>query len=264
MPYNRLSTGKIARIVGCHPNTVRLYEQIGFIAPVPRSAKGYRLYTEAHLDQMRLARMAMSGVYPGPSIRRSLIALIRRTAAGDYPGALSLAYQHLEIVRAERLQADAAADFLERWASGDPPPALDQPLLIGQAARLLNLTNDMLRNWERNGLISVPRSPRSRYRLYQAAQIGRLRVIRLLRQAGYSPMAILRMLILFDQGAAADLRQALDTPRPDEDVYMAADRWLSTLADQERRAWDLIALVEDMVEKYAQTPSEPAASSPSD
>ncbi len=252
MPYHRLSTAKIARSVGCHPNTVRLYEQVGFIAPVPRSPKGYRLYTQEHLDQMRLARTGMAGPYPGRTIRRSLIALIRHTATGDYPGALALARRHLEIVYGEREQAEAAADFLERWANGDPPPDLDSPLLVGQAASLLKLTSDMLRNWERNGLIQVPRDPHNRYRLYHAAQIGRLRVIRLLRQAGYSPMAILRMLILFDQGAAVDLRQALDTPRPDEDVYMAADRWLSTLADQEQRARDIVALVEEMVEKFAQ------------
>lgn len=252
MPYNRLSTAKIARSVGCHPNTVRLYEQTGFIAPVPRSPKGYRLYTQTHLDQMRLARTSMAGTYPGRTIRRSQITVIRHAATGDYLGALALARRHMEIVYGEREQAEAAADFLERWANGEPPTDLDSPLLIGQAASLLNLTSDMLRNWERNGLVQVPRAPYNHYRMYHAAQIGRLRVIRLLRQAGYSPMAILRMLILFDQGAAVDLRHALDTPRPDEDVYMAADRWLSTLADQEQRARDIIALVEEMVEKYSQ------------
>ena len=31
MPYNRLSTSKIAKIVGCHPNTVRMYEAWGLL-----------------------------------------------------------------------------------------------------------------------------------------------------------------------------------------------------------------------------------------
>src|SRR5512138_2094073 len=107
MPYNRLSTAKIARVVGCHPNTVRFYEQIGFIAPVARSPKGYRLFNEAHLDQMRLARLGMDGTWPGPNIHRSIVAMIRMAAAQDYPATLELAYQHLEIVRIEREQADA-------------------------------------------------------------------------------------------------------------------------------------------------------------
>jgi DNA-binding transcriptional MerR regulator len=81
MPFNRLSIAKIAKEIGCHPNTVRLYEQIGFIAPVLRSPKGYRLYTEEHLDQMRLARLGMQGSYPGPNIRRAILAVIHTAAA---------------------------------------------------------------------------------------------------------------------------------------------------------------------------------------
>jgi DNA-binding transcriptional MerR regulator len=250
MPFHRLSTAKIAKELGCHPNTVRLYEQIGFIAPVPRSPKGYRLYTPAHLDQMRLARLAMEAAYPGPNIRRSILAVIRQAAAQDYPAALDLANRHLSVVRLEREQAETAAAFLEVWAQGQPVKAQGGGLLIQQAARVLSLTVDTLRNWERNGFISVPRSPHNGYRQYHPLQIGRLRVIRLLRQSGYSAMAILRMLVQFDQGAAGDLRLALDTPRADEDVYSAADRWLSTLESEEKRAMKIIALLEEMGEKW--------------
>lgn len=269
MPYHRLSTAKIARAVGCHPNTVRFYEQIGFIAPVPRSPKGYRLYSEAHLDQMRLARLGMQGSWPGPNIRRTIIALIRAAAAQDYHDALDLAYQHLSIVRVEREQAEAAVEFLHNWLLGRADEGEAAPgLLIGEVALLLNITVDSLRNWERNNLVRVPRNPANGYRVYYAAEIGRVRVIRLLRQSGYSPMAILRMLTSLDQfiarspltqqnGAGAgnlpsteDLRRALDTPRPDEDAYFAADRWLSALTEFEQRAKDMIAVVEEMVRKY--------------
>lgn len=250
MPYNRLSTAKIARAAGCHPNTVRMYEQIGFIAPVPRSPKGYRLYAPAHLDQMRLARFAMAGIYPGPIVRRSIIGLIRQSAAENYPQALKLARLHLEIVRNERSYADAAADVLERWARGDLVETESPPLQIGEVSRLLGLTIDALRNWERNNLITVPRISHNRYRQYYPKEISRLRVIRLLRQSGYSPMAILRMLNQFDQGHQENLRTALDTPRPDEDVFSAADRWLSTLEEHELRAEGIIRLVEEMVQKY--------------
>jgi DNA-binding transcriptional MerR regulator len=267
MPYHRLSTAKIARAVGCHPNTVRFYEQIGFIAPAPRSPKGYRLYSEAHLDQMRLARLGMQGSWPGPNIRRTIIALIRTSAAQDYPTALDLAYQHLSVVRVEREQAETAVAFLHNWLLGRAGQGQAAPgLLIGEVARLLNITADALRNWERNNLVRVPRNPANGYRMYRAAEIGRVRVIRLMRQSGYSPMAILRMLTSLDQQfpmeqstpqdtsgevpSTEDLRRALDTPRPDEEVYFAADRWLSALAEFEQRAKDMIAIVEEMVKKY--------------
>ena len=98
-------------------------------------------------------------------------------------------------------------------------------------------------------MIDVPRDPHNGYRLYGAAEIGRLRVIRMLRQAGYSMMAILRMLLHLERGRTENLRRVLDTPRPDEDVYSAADQWLSTLAGQEDRALDVIAQLEAMIRK---------------
>jgi DNA-binding transcriptional MerR regulator len=248
MPHY-LRTSDIAKAIGIHPNTVRLYEEWGFLPPVPRSPTGYRLFTEAHLDQMRLARTAMHGGWPGPNIRESALKLVRQAASGDLGGALEQAYTHRALVQAERARAEAAAELLERWAQGTAADATKKPLRIGEAADLLGVTRDQLRNWERNGLIAVPRDPHNGYRLYGAAEIGRLRVVRMLLRAGYSMMAILRMLLQLDQGQGADPRRALDTPRPDEDVYSAADRWLSTLAEQEQRAQDLIAQLEAMIGK---------------
>ncbi|MBS1245657.1 MAG: hypothetical protein H6R36_312, partial [Chloroflexi bacterium] len=62
---------------------------------------------------------------------------------------------------------------------------------------------------------------------------------------------ILRMLLHLDEGKEGDLRQVLDTPRPDEDVYFAADRWLSTLAEQEDRAKQMVKQLEDMIQKQS-------------
>ncbi len=247
MPYHRLSTAKIARAVGCHPNTVRLYERLGLLQPAPRSRSGYRLYTPAHLAQMRLARTALNSPWAGRAIRRSASELVRVAASGDLGGALERAYRHLALVQAELAQAEAAAQLLERWAQGAPTDATARSLRIGETARLLGLSADVLRNWERNGLLRVPRHPQNGYRQYSQAEIARLRVIRMLRNAGYSTMAILRMLLQLEQGLPGDLRQALDSPRQDEDVYSAADRWLSTLADHQQRAYQMIDLLEERI-----------------
>jgi DNA-binding transcriptional MerR regulator len=247
LPY--LYTSDIARAVGVHPNTVRLYEKWGFLPPIPRSAGGYRLFTETHLDQMRLARTALHGFWPGKNIRHSALALVRRAASGDLEGALEQAHHHLALVQTERTHAEEAAEFLEHWAER---PAVDTPTeswQIGQVAGLLDVTSDALRDWERNGLIDVPRDVRNRYRRYGAAEIGRLRVIRMLRRAGYSTMAILRMFLQLDRGAKVDLRQVLDTPGPDEDIFFSADRWLSTLLAQEERAREIIAQIQAMIRK---------------
>ena len=241
MKPSSLRTTDIAKATGVHPNTVRVYEVWGFLPPVPRGPNGYRLYTPFHLDQMRLARTALHGGWPGRAIRRSALALVRQSVSGDVRGALKQARQHLILVQAERAQAEAAADYLETWARGEVMEERVTPLSIGEAAKLLNVSTDMLRNWERNGLIKVPRERGNRYRLYGSIELGRLRVLRLLYRAGYSSMAILRMVRQLDRGQRSNLRHALDTPPPDEDILTTADRWLSTLAEQEQRARDMIA-----------------------
>ncbi len=244
-----LRTSEVARAVGVHPNTVRLYEEWGFMRPARRGANGYRQFTEAHVDQMRLARTALCWPYPGGKER--VLELVKRVAAGEFGRALELAYDYLARVRGEIAQAEGAAELLERWAQGAPADASRRPVPIRQAAQSLQVTPDALRNWERNGLIRVPRDPANGYRLYSAVELGRLRVIRVLRQAGYSMMAILRILRSLDRGEAGDVRQVLDTPGPEEDASYITDRWLSTLRAQEQRARDIIAQLEAMIRKRA-------------
>ncbi len=236
-------TSEIAKTVGVHPNTVRLYEEWGYLPPVPRTPSGYRKFSEVHLDQMKLIRLAMNFTWMGGLIRRTAYDMIACGAEGDLGGALEIAYKLRVQIQAERVQAEAAADFLETWAQGTAVEAKDKPRRIGEVAILLNVSTDRLRNWERNGLIEVPRNPLNGYRFYRTREIGRLRVIRTLCQARYSQMSILRMLMRIDQGEAGDLRQVLDTPRPDEDVYFVTDKLLSTLTDLEVKSQQVIALL---------------------
>ena len=138
MTRRYLRTSDIAKAVGVHPNTVRLYEEWGFLPPIPRSPTGYRRFTEDHLEQMRLARLAMHGPWPGSNIRKSALALVRKAASGDLGGALELAYHHLALVHAERARAEAAAGLLDRWAQGAATDATAKELeLIRRYARLL-------------------------------------------------------------------------------------------------------------------------------
>ncbi len=244
-----LHTSDLAKAAGIHPNTVRRYVDRGLLPPVERSPSGYRRFTQRHLDCLRLARLVYGSPYPGKAIYQSGVRILQATVSGDLEGARERARRHLALVQAERAQADIAADLLERWAFGAPADTPIQLLQIGQVAHLLGVTIDMLRNWDRNGLIAVPRDPSNGYRRYGLQEISRLRVIRLLSRAGYSLSAILRMLIQLDQGETTDLRRALDTPRPDEDVYLASDRWLSTLTEHDQRAHAIIALAEEIIQK---------------
>jgi DNA-binding transcriptional MerR regulator len=239
-----LRTADLARAAGVHPNTVRRYAERGWLPPVPRGANGYRHFGQEHLDCLRIARIVYGPIYPGRSLRLSARRVLHHAVAGDWPAALARAGDHLATVQAELAQAEAAATLLEKWAAGPPVEPVGPPLPIGRVAHLLGVSVDVLRNWERNGFVAVPRDPANGYRRYGPAEISRLRVIRGLSRAGYSQMAILRMLLQLNRGQTAGLRHSLDTPTPGEDVYVASDRWLSTLAEQERIAHQLVALVE--------------------
>jgi MerR family regulatory protein len=44
-------TSDLAKELGVHVNTIRLYEASGFLAPIPRGTNGYRQYSALHLEQ---------------------------------------------------------------------------------------------------------------------------------------------------------------------------------------------------------------------
>ncbi len=247
MPPRPLKTSDLAKAAGVHVNTIRLLEAQGFLPAPPRGENGYRLYTQMHLEQAKLARLALAWPYIVGE-KQMLIDLVLSAAAGDLGMAMELAYRYLARVRVERTSAESAVEFLERWAAGHLMDTPRQRVHIGEAAQHLNVTVDMLRNWERSGLIDVPRDPENQYRLYGTTEFGRIRVIRTLVQSGYSLMAILRMLLEFDAGNTRNLRAALDNPREDEEIQNAADRWLSTLVELEDRAQKIIRQISLMIE----------------
>ena len=200
------STSEIAGAVGVHPNTVRKYEKWGYLPPIPRATNGYRHFSEVHLDQMQLARMAMLDEWPGREIRKTSLILIKTAAAGELDSALELAYKYLSLIQDEQQKAEEAAKLVDSWTQETVPEDPNEPFNIHETAKMLGVTGDMLRHWERNGLIKIPRNPRNRYRLYGMAEIRRLQVIYMLSQAGYSNMAILRMLSQLDRGKEVDVR----------------------------------------------------------
>jgi DNA-binding transcriptional MerR regulator len=256
MPAKYLRTSDLARAVGAHPNTVRLYVDWGLIPPVERSPSGYRLFTQRHLDCLRLARTVYAAPYPGRGFRAVGNEIIRRAVADDWHGALEKAHDHLDLVKSELKQAETAADALEHWAQNMAAISSDEsPLAIGEVSKLLGISVDVIRNAERNGLLTVPRNSYNNYRLFGKREIERLRIIRMLTKAGYSHMAILRMFIELDQGKTRGLKQTLDTPREDEDIFSAADRWLTTLHEQQKCAEQVIVLIHKIIESNSRSNS---------
>lgn len=243
-----MRTGEIADAVGLHPNTIRLYEQWRMLPPVPRDQRGYRVFAQEHLDQVRLIRLAFRCTWIGGRIRRTAHDVIRCAAGGDFVEAFVRAKEHEALIQRERRRAEHAANVLKSWAKQQQEAQEVGFLRISEVARLLDVTPDMLRNWERNGFLQVLRHPDNGYRLYGRSEVNRLRVISLLRKARYGSMAILRMMRHLDQGGTPNVRKILDTPGPDEDALSASDRWLTALKEAESHANDLKLSIEIMLQ----------------
>jgi DNA-binding transcriptional MerR regulator len=257
-----LRTSDLARAADVHPNTVRLYEQWGLLPPVERDPfNGYRRFTQAHLDQILLVRKAMKFNWLSGGIRATAYDVMYQGAASNLGGALELAYRLVSLVQAEEAQAEVAVQYLQRWVAGVLPDSTSGTKRIGDVANLLDVTIDQIRNWERNGLIDVPRNPSNGYRCFGPREIGRLRVIRMLLKSRYSMMAILRMMNKLDAGETDMLREALDTPEPEEDILYVTDHWLTTLTQLEQDAGDLVVQVEMNLAKQSLQESDSHLSS---
>nr|MBI9044279.1 MerR family transcriptional regulator [Anaerolineaceae bacterium] len=189
-----MKTSEIAKIIGVHPNTIRLYEEWGYLPLIPRAKNGYRIFNKKHVEQMRLARLGMSMTWLGGTTRRLILTIIFSGAKNDLDFALEQAFDLKRIITKEKEHAISAIRVLEQWAENPQEDQKGDFLLIGSTASLLDISIDQLRNWERNGLLCVPRNPKNGYRTYGSTEISRLKVIRALLKARYSTMSVLRML----------------------------------------------------------------------
>ena len=87
-------TSQVAALIGIHPNTVRLYEELELIPRPERLWNGYRVFTEFHIEQFRLARLGFQVEVLQNGIRKKVIQLVQASAAGDCDGALQLAGEY--------------------------------------------------------------------------------------------------------------------------------------------------------------------------
>ena len=232
-------TSEIAKKVGLHPNTVLWYEQMNYLPPVKRKENGYRMFTDIHLEQLKLIKMAFRCEILQSNLRKKAIEIIQLCARAEYEQALEQAIIYHGAIGAEKAKAEEAVRLVQEYLN---LPNYYEPALAlkrNETAKYLGITIDTLRNWELNGLLEVPRKENG-YRVYTNKEIRDLKIIRALRHANYSLMAILRMLAQLRNSQAPDLRQALDTPCSEEDIVYVTDKLLTSLTSAEVDAKEMM------------------------
>jgi Predicted transcriptional regulators len=239
-----LKTSEIAFKCGIHPNTVRQYEDLGFIPKIPRAGNGYRLYSELHLEHVLMVRAALKSTWLGGEICQKALSILHHAADGNYEDAMQVARDHLALIGKEREKAEIATQHLEDWAaiSDEHTASTKQYWNTKEIAEHLDISRDMLRSWERNGLITVPRNQGNGYRFYGDHEIRRLYVIRALRKARFSLMSIYNMLQHYDRGIRHGLTSILnELPADEENIFYSTTQWLTKIRSIEESAHEITA-----------------------
>lgn len=246
---NTYKTAEVAAIIGVHPNTVRLYEEWELIPKAKRQVNGYRVFTDFHIEQFKLARLALQIPVVQNGLRKKIIQMVKVSATGDFDKAISLATEYLEQLQRERTNAEEAATLVQEILS-EEVIALSHVRKRKEVSEYLNISMDTLRNWEMNGLITVRRRENG-YRIYTDDDIRRLKIIRSLRCANYSLEAILQMLLQLSKNPKADILEALNTPKENTDIIAVCDKLITSLSAAENNALIMISMLEEMKSKFS-------------
>ena len=220
------STKEIADEIGIHVNTVRFYEQIGFLTPPERRANGYRIYTGLQLEQCRLIRLAMKAEVLQNGLRKKAVEIVKLCAALDFDAAIAAAKEYRSMIDCEIQSAKDAIAFVERNLVKSVP--FGGVMNRADAAKALGVTSETLRTWERSGLIEIKRG-KNGYRSYSTEDMERLNIIRTLRCANYSLSSILRLLNQLDGNTTRSVEAILNTPEENEDIVSVCDRLIESL-----------------------------------
>ena len=246
---NTYTTSQVAAMIGIHPNTVRLYEEWGIIPRPERKSNGYRIFTDFHIEQIRLARTAFQIEILQNGLRKKIFQMVKLSAAGKFDQALTLTDTYVSGLRQERDNAEDAIHIVKQIISGETQENRAF-MKRKEVSEYLGISMDALRNWEMNGLLAVKRKENG-YRIYTGDDIKRLKIIRSLRCANYSLEAILRMLRQLTQNPNVDIKAALNTPRPSDDIISACDQLIFSLSAAEKNAVILMEMLQKMKRQYS-------------
>lgn len=246
---NTYKTAEVAAIIGIHPNTVRLYEKLHLIPKPKRLSNGYRVFTEFHIMQCKLIRLAFQIEVLQNGLRKKIVQMIMVSATRDFDTAITITEEYLKQIKQERQNAEEAIEIVKDILSGGVRESSTQ-LKRKDVSELLDISMDTLRNWEMNGLLTVKRKDNG-YRVYTDEDIQRLKIIRSLRCANYSLEAILRLLQQLSKNPNTDIRIVLNTPKQTDDIISVCDRLIISLSAAEKNANALSDMLHYMKEKFS-------------
>lgn len=250
---NTYLTSEVAKMMEVHPNTIRLYEDLHLISKAERKQNGYRIFTQLHVEQLKVARLAFEIEVLQNGLRKRAVEIVKTTATCDFRRAMELTALYLQQLKVEQCNAKKAIEIVEEIMLGKEAWTKEKYMTRKETAEHLHITMDTLRNWERNGLLDIKRKQNG-YRVYTNNDIQRLIIIKSLRCANYSLSAILRMLSMLKRDPEVNIGEVLDKPNLEDDIITACDNLLTSLKRAEGNAKEIGQRLKEMMKKYNNPP----------
>ena len=239
-----MRTIDIAKKAQVHPNTVRLYEEWHFISPVPRKANGYRDYSNMHLQQMYIARLAFKQEFIQNNLRKMATKIVRLSGQEKFTESIEAANVYLKFLESELAYTRKAVQIANKILH--EKTVSTKTFTHKEVANHLQLTEETLRNWERNGLYSVKRNRQNR-RQYGMEDIQKLLVIRTLRSAHFSISSIHH---LFEEIETVeqeiDIHTLLNSPKFKDEFYHVTDELELNIKKAMKDVLSIIAILEKL------------------
>ncbi len=233
--------GQLSRLTGVKEGTIRFYEQCGFMGPVERTPNNYRLYQGRHIYQVRVCRLVFGG-FVNRRLRRESRKVLDASVRWDMEayGEAAANYQRAVEEDIHRTRK-AIAICLEQMGQAAKE---DIRYSKKQAAAMVGVTPEAVRNWERNGLLGQHEPYQKRF--YGQTLLNRMYVIRLLLDTGYSMMAIKSFMQECDGGQPKNAERLLISPTESEELRYRSDRYLEALLHLREKTRQLCELKAEM------------------
>ncbi|MFH9295140.1 TioE family transcriptional regulator [Streptomyces sp. NPDC017520] len=179
----RLRPVDLARRHGLSTQAVRNYEAAGILPAAGRTPHGYRTYAPLHA----YALAAFLALVPGHG-HGTAASIMRAVNRDDQEEAFRVVDEsHAQLLEDRRtLQAvERALGDLGPGVAPAPDDAASDGMFVGPLARKLGIRPATLRKWERAGLVTPRRDPRTGYRVYAEADVRDAGLAHQLRRGGY-------------------------------------------------------------------------------
>lgn len=207
-----MRTTDLAKAVGLGAQQVRNYEAWGFLPAVERNERGYRLYTERHLEALRTTKTLLSAGYSWQEAN----AVMRAVHEGNLDTALTIVDSRHAMLDQRRKHIETTLEAIHVLIL---EPATETGggnvggLRVGDAAKAVKVRPSSLRFWEQQGLLQPERDDRSGYRIYNRQQMNHLNVVVLLRDANFGFGAIRSVLDELATGRPESTLRAIEKLR---------------------------------------------------